>query len=203
MAVACTSRRHELVLIRQAMAMTLEVHRQAAMLLRPGITTGEVRRFIDEAHRALGADGGSTFCAVQFGVATAYPHGLPGDQVLQADDLVLIDTGCHRRWLPLRHHAHLCLRSAGSLRRPRPGHHERDAQQAAFDAVRPGVPCEEIDAVAQDVRFRAMAMVRPIDCRDCRIAPATVSACRSTSRPISCRVTRARWRAACVSATNR
>ena len=37
------------------MAMTLEVHRQAAMLLRPGITTGEVKRFIDEAHRALGA----------------------------------------------------------------------------------------------------------------------------------------------------
>ena len=70
----------ELALIRQAMAMTLEVHRQAAMLRRPGITTNEVRRFIDEAHRALGADGGSTFCAVQFGVATAYPHGLPGEQ---------------------------------------------------------------------------------------------------------------------------
>lgn len=138
----------ELALIRQAMSMTLEVHRQAAMLLRPGITTGEVRRFIDEAHRALGADGGSTFCAVQFGVATAYPHGLPGDQVLQADDLVLIDTGCQIDGY------HSDITRTYAFGRPDPAqaeawHHERDAQQAAFDAVRPGVPCEEIDAVAR------------------------------------------------------
>jgi Xaa-Pro dipeptidase len=138
----------ELALIRQAMAMTLEVHRQAAMLLRPGITTGEVRRFIDEAHRALGADGGSTFCAVQFGVATAYPHGLPGEQALQADDLVLIDTGCQVDGY------HSDITRTYAFGRPHAEHadawsHERDAQQAAFDAVRPGVACEEIDAVAR------------------------------------------------------
>lgn len=138
----------ELALIRQAMAMTLEVHRQAAMLLRPGITTGEVKRFIDEAHRALGADGGSTFCAVQFGVATAYPHGLPGEQALQADDLVLIDTGCTLDGY------HSDITRTYAFGRPQAEHaeawaHEREAQQAAFDAVRPGVPCEEIDAVAR------------------------------------------------------
>lgn len=139
---------NELALIRQAMAMTLEVHRQAAMLLRPGITTGEVKRFIDEAHRALGADGGSTFCAVQFGVATAYPHGLPGEQALQADDLVLIDTGCTVDGY------HSDITRTYAFGRPHAEHaeawaHERNAQQAAFDAVRPGVPCEQIDAVAR------------------------------------------------------
>ncbi|MGH8077938.1 MAG: M24 family metallopeptidase, partial [Lysobacter sp.] len=72
----------ELALMRQAMAMTLEVHRRAAAILAPGITTTQVRRFIDEAHRALGADSGSTFCAVQFAHATAYPHGVPGEQRL-------------------------------------------------------------------------------------------------------------------------
>ena len=50
--------------------MTLEVHRRAARILKPGITTTAVRRFIDQAHRALGADDGSSFCAVQFGVAS-------------------------------------------------------------------------------------------------------------------------------------
>lgn len=139
---------NELALIRQAMAMTLEVHRQAAMLLRPGITTGEVKRFIDEAHRALGADGGSTFCAVQFGVATAYPHGLPGEQTLRTNDLVLIDTGCQVDG----YHSDITRTYAFGC--PYAEHaeawaHERDAQQAAFDAVRPGVPCEEIDAVAR------------------------------------------------------
>ncbi len=139
---------NELALIRQAMTMTLDVHRQAAMLLRPGITTGEVKRFIDEAHRALGADGGSTFCAVQFGVATAYPHGLPGEQTLRANDLVLIDTGCQVDG----YHSDITRTYAFGC--PYAEHaeawtHERDAQQAAFDAVRPGVPCEEIDAVAR------------------------------------------------------
>src|SRR3569833_1781245 len=78
----------------QAKAMTLEVHRRAARILREGITTTAVRRFIDQAHRALGADDGSSFCAVQFGVASAYPHGLPGAQTLARGDIVLIDTGC-------------------------------------------------------------------------------------------------------------
>lgn len=139
---------NELALIRQAMAMTLEVHRQAAMLLRPGISTGEVKRFIDEAHRALGADGGSTFCAVQFGVATAYPHGLPGEQTLRPNDLVLIDTGCTVDGY------HSDITRTYVFGSPHAEHaeawaHEREAQQAAFDAVRPGVPCEEIDAVAR------------------------------------------------------
>jgi Xaa-Pro dipeptidase len=84
----------ELALMAQAKAMTLEVHRRAARILREGITTTEVRRFIDQAHRALGADDGSSFCAVQFGEASAYPHGLPGEQALADGDLVLIDTGC-------------------------------------------------------------------------------------------------------------
>src|SRR3546814_8156927 len=73
--------------------MTLEVHRRAARILAPGIRASEVKLFIERAHRALGA-GGSSFCAVQFGRATAFPHGLPEDQALQEGQLVLIDTGC-------------------------------------------------------------------------------------------------------------
>lgn len=143
----------ELALIRQAMAMTLEVHRQAAMLLEPGITTTAVKRFIDDAHRALGADGGSTFCAVQFGVATAYPHGLPGEQRLREDDLVLIDTGCTVDGY------HSDITRTYAFGRPDPAQarvwaHEREAQQAAFDAVRPGLACEEIDAAARRVLER-------------------------------------------------
>ncbi|MGS8542340.1 M24 family metallopeptidase, partial [Salmonella enterica subsp. enterica serovar Anatum] len=78
----------ELALMKQATAMTLHVHRLAAGLVREGISRSELVRFIDEAHRALGADNGSTFCIVQFGQATAYPHGVPGEQYLQPDELV-------------------------------------------------------------------------------------------------------------------
>ena len=47
----------ELALMSQAKAITLEVHRRAARMLAPGMTTGQVRSFIDEAHRRLGAPG--------------------------------------------------------------------------------------------------------------------------------------------------
>lgn len=140
----------ELALMRQAKAMTLEVHRRAARILRPGITTGDVRRFIDQAHRALGADDGSSFCAVQFGEASAYPHGLPGEQQLAEDDLVLIDTGCRVQGY------NSDITRTYAFGKPTPEQQrvwavEKAAQAAAFAAVRPGAPCEEIDAVARRV----------------------------------------------------
>ena len=82
----------EIALMQQAKSMTLEVHRRAALTLREGIRASEVTRFIDQAHRAIGG-AGSTFCIVQFGRGTAFPHGLPGDPVLREGDMVLIDTG--------------------------------------------------------------------------------------------------------------
>ncbi|HEU4969336.1 Xaa-Pro peptidase family protein, partial [Sphingomonas sp.] len=84
----------ELALLQQAKSMTLEVHRRAARALSPGIRASEVARFLDEAHRAIGAPGGNAFCIVQFGRSTAFPHGLPGDAALSEGDIVLIDTGC-------------------------------------------------------------------------------------------------------------
>jgi Xaa-Pro dipeptidase len=143
----------ELALMQQAKDMTLEVHRRAARILSPGIRASEVKRFIDQAHRALGA-AGSTFCAVQFGRATAFPHGLPGDQQLAENELVLIDTGTTVEG----YHSDITrtyafgtlsdeVRSLWAL--------EKAAQAAAFDAVEPGAPCETVDAAARAVLEKA------------------------------------------------
>ena len=140
----------ELALMAQAKAMTLEVHRRAAAILREGITTAEVRRFIDEAHRALGADDGSSFCAVQFGVASAYPHGLPGEQALKSGELVLIDTGCRVQGYN-SDITRTYIFGTPTAEHRRIWDIEKRAQAAAFAAVKPGVPCEEIDAVARAV----------------------------------------------------
>jgi Xaa-Pro dipeptidase len=143
----------ELALMAQAKAMTLEVHRRAARILAPGIRASEVARFIDAAHRALGA-AGSTFCAVQFGRATAFPHGLPGDQILREDELVLIDTGCTVEGY------HSDITRTYALGRAEDDVRviwavEQEAQAAAFAAVRPGVPCAAIDDAARAVLQRA------------------------------------------------
>ena len=140
----------ELALMQQATAMTLTIQRLAAGILHEGISTGELKRFIDQAHRALGADGGSTFCMVQFGHATAYPHGIPGEQRLAANELVLIDTGCS-----VQGYQSDITRSyvfgTPSAEQARIWALEQAAQQAAFDAVRPGVACADVDAAARRV----------------------------------------------------
>jgi len=140
----------ELALMAQAKAMTLEVHRRAARILAPGITTTEVRRFIDQAHRALGADDGSSFCAVQFGEASAYPHGLPGEQRLADGDLVLIDTGCRVQGYN-SDITRTYVFGQPTQEQQRVWEVEKRAQAAAYAAVKPGVPCEQIDAVARSV----------------------------------------------------
>lgn len=144
----------ELALMKQATAMTLQVHRLAAGLVREGISRTELVRFIDEAHRAFGADNGSTFCIVQFGQATAYPHGVPGEQYLKPGELVLIDTGC------TVHGYHSDITRTYIFGRPdakqaRIWELEQAAQRAAFEAIRPGVTCEAVDAAARSVVAKA------------------------------------------------
>jgi Xaa-Pro dipeptidase len=139
----------ELRLMAQAKAMTLEVHRRAARILAPGIAASEVIRFIDDAHRAIGARG-SAFCIVQFGEATAFPHGLPGDQRLEEDQIVLIDTGCRVEG----YHSDITRTYAfgrASDEARAIWDLEKEAQAAAFAAVRPGMPCEAVDAAARRV----------------------------------------------------
>lgn len=143
----------ELALMQQAKDITLEVHRRAARILAPGIRASEVKRFIDSAHRAL-AGMGSTFCAVQFGRATAFPHGLPGDQQLADGELVLIDTGTTVEG----YHSDITRSYAfGKVSDEIAGLWalEKEAQAAAFDAVTPGAPCESVDAAARVVLEKA------------------------------------------------
>ncbi|CTP84142.1 X-Pro dipeptidase [Xanthomonas translucens pv. arrhenatheri] len=140
----------ELALMQQACDMTLQVQRLAAGLIHEGITTAELVRFIDQAHRALGADNGSTFCIVQFGYATAYPHGIPGVQALRAGELVLIDTGCTVHG----YHSDITrtyIFGEPSEKQRRIWQLEHDAQAAAFAAVRPGVSCAAVDQAAREV----------------------------------------------------
>ncbi|AIF47548.1 M24 family metallopeptidase [Dyella japonica] len=144
----------ELALMKQATAMTLQVHRLAAGLMREGISRTELVRFIDEAHRAMGADNGSTFCIVQFGQATAYPHGVPGEQYLQPDELVLIDTGCTVQG----YHSDITrtyIFGRPSAEQARIWELEQAAQRAAFEAIRPGVSCESADDAARRVVEKA------------------------------------------------
>ena len=137
----------EIALIQRAMDMTLAVHKAAAAILHDGITTTEVEEFIQQAHRRVGARG-SYFCIVLFGEATSYPHGVNYVQTLKRGDTVLIDTGCKLHDY-ISDITRTYVFGVPTERQRFVWEAEKAAQQAAFDAARIGVPCEEVDKAAR------------------------------------------------------
>jgi Xaa-Pro dipeptidase len=140
----------EIDIIQYAMNLTLEVQRRAHGILRPGIRASEVVRYIDEQHRELGAQEGSSFCIVSFGESTSLPHGADGDQVYQPGDVVLVDTGCRIDGY------HSDLTRTYVLETPSAAFAsawaiEREAQQAVFEAAMPGASCGSVDDAARRV----------------------------------------------------
>ncbi len=138
----------EIALMQVAMDITLEVHKAAARCMAPGLTTPEMQAFLDAAHRKLGGQPASR--AVQFGEATAYPHGVPYPQTLAEGDMVLVDTGCFVEGYRSD------ITRTYVFGEPTPRQRdvwelEQRAQRAAFDAAQPGAPCEAVDAAARAV----------------------------------------------------
>ena len=139
----------ELALMQQAKSMTLQVHQATARMLHEGITTTAVKNFIEAAHRKLGAAGNS-FVIVQFGHATAYPHGLPGEQRLKDNDLVLVDTGCLVQGYT-SDITRTYVFGQATAEQQRIWDIEKEAQAAAFARVEIGLPCEAVDYAARVV----------------------------------------------------
>lgn len=138
----------EIALMTRAKALTLEAQRRAHGSLQAGMRGSEVAAFIDRQHRALGADGGNTFCIASFGADTSLPHGGEGDPELREGDVVLIDTGCALDG----YNADITRTYVFGEPTPevrRIWELEHAAQAAAFAAARLGEPCEAVDAAVR------------------------------------------------------
>lgn len=138
----------EIFIIQTAMDASWQVQRAVYRGLRNGISTREVGQFIDAAHRACGLK--PLFNAVQFGEATAYPHGVPYAQSLTEGDMVLVDMGG-----TLNGYQSDITRTyvfgTATPRQRQLWQVEHAAHKAAFDAAQIGVPCEAVDAAARAV----------------------------------------------------
>jgi len=138
----------ELALMQAAMDASFRVQKAVHAGLREGISTTEVAQFILAAHSALGLK--PLFAAVQFGEATAYPHGVPHPQVLVDGDMVLVDMGG-----TLQGYSSDITRTY-VFGTPTPRQRElwgleRQAQAAGFAAARIGATCASVDAAARKV----------------------------------------------------
>lgn len=138
----------EIAIIQAAMDASWQVQRAVHAGLRTGISTTEVAGFVNTAHRALGLT--PLFVAVQFGEATAYPHGVPYPQVLNDGDMVLVDMGAVLQGYP-SDITRSYVFGQPTARQRQLWNLERDAHAAAFAAARIGAPCETVDAAARAV----------------------------------------------------
>jgi len=138
----------EIAILQAAMDASYRVHKAVYAGLRPGIAAAEVADFITAAHVALGLK--PLFAAVQFGEATAYPHGVPGEQILSPGDMVLVDMGG-----TLQGYGSDITRSyvfgPPSPRQRQLWSVEQRAQAAGFAAARLGATCASVDAAARQV----------------------------------------------------
>jgi Xaa-Pro dipeptidase len=137
----------ELALMQKANDITYEAFRASIASLKEGMTPDELTEISRQAHELLGATGSID---ASFGLATSFPHGSVQPQRLKEGDTVLMDGGCgvdgYRSDI-----TRTTVFGTPSDRQREIWELERKAQDAALAAVKPGVPCEAVDAAARKV----------------------------------------------------
>ncbi|WP_027137398.1 M24 family metallopeptidase [Gaetbulibacter saemankumensis] len=143
----------EIAIIQKAMDITLEVHKAAARILHVGITAKEVEDFINEAHKRHGIVSGSYFCIVLFGKDTSFPHGVKNPKPLEANDVVLVDTGC------MLHHYLSDITRTYVFGKPdtyqeKIWNVEKEAQIEVFKTAQNGTSCQMLDRAVREVLIK-------------------------------------------------
>jgi Xaa-Pro aminopeptidase len=138
----------ELAAMREAAQVAEKAFDAVLPLLRPGMTEHEVSLLLQKA--MLDQGGQPTFCIVASGANGAEPHHSSDETPLREGDVLVVDWGCS-----VNHYLSDITRT---IALGDPGQEAKDvysvvleAHLAARNAIRPGVPAEEIDAAARKV----------------------------------------------------
>jgi len=137
----------EIALMQRAMDATIEAYRAALTTLRAGMTQDELSANISAAFKALGFNGSAS---VQTGKWSALPHGSITPQKIQEGDVVMIDggTNCEGYQSDI---TRTTVFGKPTPRQIQVWTKEKEAQSAAFAAMKLGAPCESVDAAARKV----------------------------------------------------
>ena len=144
----------ELACTRSAVALGATIFERALEVIRPGVTEIEVAAEMELAARRGGADAMSFETIIASGARSALPHGRASSQPIRSSAFVVCDFG-----VILSGYCSDQTRTvwAGKLTDDARHAYEavREAQQAAIEAVRPGIAVGEVDAAARKVLKQA------------------------------------------------
>ena len=140
----------EIDCIRRSVQTNSRAFEQAAARLRPGMKESSLAAEIEYRMRLLGAERPAFETIVASGLRTALPHAQPTACAIPAGSLVLVDMGAQQDGYSSDMTRMLFLGKPGARVR-RAYRAVLEAQLAAIDAVRPGVPSARVDAAARRV----------------------------------------------------
>jgi Xaa-Pro dipeptidase len=141
----------EIALLQIANDVTIEAYKMAFPTVKPGMSQTELSANISSAFRKLGFSGGAM---VIVGKYSALPHGSIAPQTIQEGDIVLIDGGTTCEGYESDISRTICV-GKPSQRQIDVWNTEKQAQDAAFSAIKIGAPCEVVDAAARAVIEKA------------------------------------------------
>ncbi|GAB1444867.1 MAG: M24 family metallopeptidase [Cyclobacteriaceae bacterium] len=138
----------EIALMQRASDVTIEAYKASVAMLEEGMTPQDFNAIATEAHKRLGARGGID---VNFGEASAYPHGSIQQQYLKKGDVVLMDGGCGVGGYRSDISRTIVFGAAPTDRQREVWDLEKKSQAAGFTAAKLGDPCENVDIAARKV----------------------------------------------------
>jgi Xaa-Pro aminopeptidase len=138
---------HELALMRRANELTQRALIATSEQLRSGMSGWDISELIVHAQQRLGLK--DVWDLSLIGPAAAYPHGTQRDLPLARGDMVLIDTGGLLHGYQSDNTRSWVFNARPTQRQQDVWQAVRDAQQLAFESIRPGRRAGEIDDIAR------------------------------------------------------
>lgn len=138
---------HELECMRLASRATLLVYRAVAVAVHEGMTNADVERLVDAGYRRVGFPGDASLNIDEY---TAVPHGSSQPQTLREGSILMLDDGCEVEGYNSDITRTFVL-GKPSAKMIAVFNLVKQAQSAALQAARPGVPVAEVDAAARKV----------------------------------------------------
>jgi Xaa-Pro aminopeptidase len=173
----------EVALLRRAVDVTVEAHREVLAVVRPGAYEYEAEAAIERAFRSRGAERPAFSSIVGSGPNATTLHYLRNDRRMEAGDLVVMDIGAEvdgyaadvtrtvpvsGRWTPEQRAVYdLVL----------------EAQLAAEREVRVGAPARSSVVASSEVRMRGLAALGLVESEDALMDPPWPADCEATPQP--------------------
>ena len=139
----------EIACHRKAQEITDHTFSHICGFIRPGVTEIDIAREIGVTMTELGSDEKVFGFIVASGPNSSFPHGVATNRLVRKGDFVTMDFGAVYNGYMADMTRTVAV---GSVTEEQRKVYEtvREAQKRAFDAIRPGAVCRDVDAAARD-----------------------------------------------------